>query len=118
MKPTEKNPPAQLQRWQKDYARLRQHLAQVGWISQGYVQNRGPGAGGPCFQWTRKVRGKTLSVALSAQQYQWLKDAVANWRQVQEILKQMQKLSRQVLFATVPHPPRRKRLSQTTLGLI
>jgi hypothetical protein len=33
------------------------------------------------------------------------------------ILKQMQRLSRQVLFETVPHPVRRKRLSQNVLGL-
>src|SRR5438445_5996926 len=30
------------------YERLRTRLAQIGWISQGYVQDRGPGAGGPC----------------------------------------------------------------------
>ncbi|MBI3192211.1 MAG: hypothetical protein HYZ36_06045, partial [Pedosphaera parvula] len=54
-----------LAQYQSHYARLRQRLAQIGWISEGYVQNRGPGAGGPCYQWTRKVKGKTLSVALS-----------------------------------------------------
>src|SRR5437660_8540204 len=100
------------------YERLRTRLAQVGWISEGYVQDRGPGAGGPCYQWTRKVRGKTLSVALSREQYDWLSQAIQNWRQVQEILRQMQRLSRQVLFSTVPHPPRRKRLGKRVLGLI
>lgn len=100
------------------YARLQQRLARVGWISEGYVQDRGPGAGGPCYQWTRKVRGKTISVALSRQQYEWLKQAIANWRQVQQTLKEMQRLSRQVLFATLPHPRRRKRLGKKVLGLI
>lgn len=100
------------------YARLRARLAQVGWISEGYVQDRGPGAGGPCYQWTRKVRGKTVSVALSREQYEWLKSAIAHWRQVQQTLKEMQRLSRQVLFETVPHPPRRKRLGKKVLGLI
>ena len=100
------------------YARLRSHLAQVGWISEGYVQDRGPGAGGPHYQWTRKVRGKTVSVALSREQYEWLQSAIANWRQVQQTLQEMQRLSRQVLFETVPHPPRRKRLSKKVLGLI
>ena len=107
-----------LARWQAEYARLGVSLAKVGWISEGYVQNRGPGAGGPCYQWTRKVRGKTLSVALSREQYQWLHTAISNWRQVQQTLKQMQRLSREVLFATVPHPPRRKRLGKKVLGLI
>jgi hypothetical protein len=100
------------------YARRRAHLTQVGWISEGYVQNRGPGAGGPCYQWTRKVRGKTVSVALSREQYEWLDKAIANWRQVQQTLKEMQRLSRQILFETVPHPPRRKRLGKRALGLI
>ena len=47
-----------LARYQAAYARLRAQLGQAGWISEGYVQNRGPGAGGPCYQWTRKVKGK------------------------------------------------------------
>ena len=100
------------------YRQCCQSLAAVGWISEGYVQDRGPGAGGPCYQWTRKVRGKTISVALSREQYEWLKSAIENWRQVQNTLRQMQRLSRQVLFSTVPHPPRRKRLGKKVLGLI
>jgi len=100
------------------YAQLRAQLAQVGWISEGYVQNRGPGAGGPCYQWTRKVKGKTLSVALSREQFEWLQAAIANWRSLQQILKEMQRLSRQVLFETLPNPKRRKRLGKKVLGLI
>ena len=100
------------------YSQLQRQLARTDWISEGYVQDRGPGAGGPCYQWTRKVRKKTLSVALSKQQYQWLKTAIENWRTVQDTLKEMQKLSRQVLFATVPNPTRRKRLGKKVLGLI
>jgi hypothetical protein len=103
---------------QARYEKLRGYLAQTGWISEGYVQNRGPGAGGPCYQWTRKVRNKTVSVALSKEQYEWLKQAIENWREVQEAFKEMQRLSRQVLFATIPHPPRRKRLGKRVLGLI
>jgi hypothetical protein len=107
-----------LARWQAQYAQLQARLAQVGWISEGYVQHRGPGPGGPCYQWTRKVRGKTVSVVLSREQYEWLGRAIANWRQTQKMLKEMQQLSRRVLFATLPHPRRRKRLSKKVLGLI
>jgi cyclopropane fatty-acyl-phospholipid synthase-like methyltransferase len=103
---------------QARYARLRRRFEKLGWISEGYVQDRGPGAGGPCYQWTRKVRGKTVSVALSRDQYEWLRAAIANWRQVQSTLKEMQRLSREVLFTTIPHPPRRKRLGKRVLGLI
>jgi len=107
-----------LARYPVAYERLRAQLGQAGWISQGCVQDRGPGAGGPCYQWTRKVKGKTVSVALSRQQYEWLREAIAQWRTVQSTLREMQRLSREVLFTTVPHPPRRKRLGKRVLGLI
>ena len=103
---------------ESEYARLRARLARLGWISQGYVQDRGPGAGGPCYQWTRKVKAKTVSVALSREQYEALKQAIENWREMQETLQRMQALSRVVIFATLPNPPRRKRLSKKVLGLI
>jgi hypothetical protein len=103
---------------QQEYAQLKAQLAQIGWISQGYVQDRGPGAGGSCYPWTRKVKGKTIHVALSKEQYDWLKQAIANWRSVQEILRRMQRLSREELFASMPHPKRRKRLGKRVLGLV
>jgi hypothetical protein len=101
-----------------EYAQLRARLARLGWISQGYVQDRGPGAGGPCYQWTRKVKGKTVSVALSQEQFQALQTAIVNWKEAQEILQRMQALSRRVIFETLPHPSRRKRLGKRVLGLI
>jgi hypothetical protein len=100
-----------------EYAQLRRRLAKAGWISQGYAQDRGPGAGGPCYQWTRKVKGKTVSVALSKEQYVALQQAIENWRELQKILRHMQALSRQVIFETLPNPPRRKRLGKKVLGL-
>ncbi len=102
---------------QREYARLRAQLADTGWISEGYVQDRGAGGGSPCYPWTRKVKGKTVCVALSKEQYEWLKQAIANWRRVQQILRQMHRLSREELFACVPGPTRRKKLSKSVLGL-
>jgi len=117
MKTNKKTTPP-LQAWQAEYEKLRRSLGTLGWISQGYVQNRGPGAGGPCYQWTRKVRAKTVSVALSREQFEALAQAIQNWRQLQRTLRQMQQLSRRVIFETLPHPHRRKRLGQKVLGLI
>jgi hypothetical protein len=102
---------------QREYAHLCAQLADPGWISEGYVQDRGAGGGSPCYPWTRKVKGKTVCVALSKEQYDWLRQAIANWRRVQRILRQMQRLSREELFACVPGPTRRKKLSKTVLGL-
>jgi len=108
----------QLEQWQGEYARLKARLGSAGWISEGHAQNRGPGAGGPCYQWTRKVKGKTASVALSQEQYEWLQSAIANWREMQRTIKEMQRLSRCVLFGTLPHPLRRKKLGKKVLSLI
>jgi len=102
---------------QREYERLRARLGQMGWISHGYVQDRGPGAGGPCYQWTRKVKAKTVSVALSEEQYKALKAAIDNWKEVQQLLHEMQALSRRIIFETLPNPPRRKRLGKKVLGL-
>jgi len=93
-------------------------LAQVGYVSQGSVFERGPGQQGSRYVWTRKVKAKTVTVALSQEQYHWLRQAVANQRQVEKILRQMQTLSRQNLFETVPGVARRKRLGKKVLGLI
>ena len=107
-----------LARMETEYAQLRARLGRLGWISHGYVQDRGPGAGGPCYQWTRKVKAKTVSVALSQEQYSALKKAIENWREAQEILRRMQALSRAVIFETLPNPPRRKPLGRKALATI
>jgi hypothetical protein len=103
---------------QTEYARLRAQLATTGWISEGYVQDRGASGGSPAYPWTRKVKGKTVCVALSKEQYEWLKQAIANWREVQKILRQMQRLSREELFEALPNPRRRKRLGKKVLGVV
>ena len=74
--------------------------------------------GGAAYPWTRKVKAKTVCVALSKEQYDWLKQAIANWRTVKQILRQMQRLSREELFAAIPGPKRRKKLSKKVLGLV
>jgi hypothetical protein len=118
MNQKQKTPPSSKPSRQAHYNELSAQLSHVGWISQGYVQDRGPGAGGPCYQWTRKIKGKTISVALSKEQYEWLKQAIANWRKLQSTLTEMQRLSRQELFETVSGPKRRKKLGKKVLGLV
>lgn len=102
---------------QQKYERLRHNLSQLGYISQGSVQDRtdrqGGGAG---YQWTRKVAGKTVTVALTAEQFAHLKEAVGNYRNLRRQLQQMERLSRQIIFQMVPHNARQKRLGQKVLG--
>jgi hypothetical protein len=101
------------------YLRLRQRLARLGYISQGSVLDRStlkpPRSG---YQWTRKVAGKTVTVALSRPQYQALEQAIQNYRTLRKILREMERVSRQVLFKALPDTRRRKALSKKVLGLI
>jgi len=101
-----------------EYRRLQGRLAQSGWMALGSLLERTkPGQGGPRYQWSRRVGRKTITVALSAQQFQWLKKAIANQRSVWNLLAQMQKLTLQYLWKNLPEPRRRKSLSKKTLGL-
>jgi len=103
---------------QQQYELLRRRLARVGYISQGSVQDRTARSGGGAgYQWTRKVDQKTITVSLTAEQFSKMKDAVSNYRKLRQQLKQMEKLSRSIIFQTAPHPGRRKRLSQKVLGI-
>ena len=90
----------------------------MGYGCQGSVFERRPGQLGSRYVWTRKVKAKTVTIALSQAQYHWLRQAVANQRQLEQIIQQMQILSRQTLFETVPGVVRRKTLSKKALGLI
>ena len=100
------------------YRQLQQQLARVGYLSQGSVFERKPGQQGSRYVWTRKVRAKTVTVALSEPQYRWLRQAVLNQRLLDRIVAQMQTLSRQILFDEVPGVTRRKRLNKKVLGTI
>jgi hypothetical protein len=100
------------------YRQRQRQLARLGYVSQGSVFERDPGQQGSRYVWTRKVKAKTVTVALSPEQYHWLRQAVANQRKLEQIIRQMQMLSRQTLFETVPGVVRRKRLGKKVLGLI
>ena len=102
----------------KEYRVLLAELSRIGWISEGYAQNRGRGAGGPCFQWTRKVKGKTVSVALSEEQFEALAEAIKTWQKTKKIIQRLQQLSRAEIFLTLPGTKRRKPLNKKVLGLI
>jgi hypothetical protein len=106
---------AQLER---EYAQAQRHLGQMGYISQGSVQDRTARVGGGAgYQWTRKIAGKTATVALTSEQFTKMKEAVENYRRLRRQLRKMEQLSRRIIFQTSPHDNRRKRLSPQVLGI-
>ncbi len=103
----------------KEYKRLRQSLAQIGSISQGSVvdrsQLRPPRFG---YQWTRKVHGKTVTVALSESEFKALGQAIANQRKLNQTLRKMEQISRHIIFSNRSQSDLRKTLRQKVLGII
>jgi len=72
--------------WPAPYRHLRARLERTGWVALGSVlERRLPGQGGPRYQWSRRVEGKTVTVALSQEQFGWLKQAIANQRKVEAL---------------------------------
>ena len=108
-------PIAQLQR---QYEQLSRPLGKIGLISQGSVQDRrtrqGGGAG---YQWTRKLDQKTVTVSLTAEQFDKMKEAIGNYQSLRRQLRELEKLSRRIIFQGTPHPRRHKCLSQKVLGI-
>ena len=99
------------------YQRLCASLANLGYISQGSVVDRSqlrPSRSG--YQWTRKLARKTITVALSREQFLALRTAIQNRRALQKTIAKMEKLSRQILFSNLPDTRRRKRLLKKVLG--
>jgi hypothetical protein len=110
--------PKKSQPFPPDYQRLPQALAQTGWIALGsLVERNQPGQGGPRYQWSRRVGAKTVTLALSAEQFDWLEQAIANQREVWDTLMRMQHLTAEFMLKHLPHPQRRKRLNKKRLGL-
>ncbi len=116
---TTQTTPSTLRALERHYERLRKSLAQIGYISQGSVLDRStlkPPRHG--YQWTRKVSQKTITVSLSAEQFESLSQAVENERKLWKTISEMEKVSRRILFGKLPDTHRRKLLGKKVLGTI
>ena len=61
------------------------------------------------WRWTRKVKAKTVTVALSDQQAELFRRAIDDHRKLEKLIDQMRAISQQVLLNSVEGPARRKR---------
>ena len=97
--------PLGLARLEARYQQLKAELLQLGWIAQGSLRSQPPRAW--CL--TRKVKAKTVSLALSHEQAALFQDAITNQRRLENILRQMRQLSQQALLDSVPGVRKRAR---------
>ena len=111
-------PPPRLNQLEARYATLQQELAGIGYLSHGSVYRRPAGQSGNRFTWSTKVKAKTVSLALSEEQADWLEKAIAEHRRVKKILVEMRRLSRQIMRARFPDTDRRSPLNKKVLRLI
>jgi hypothetical protein len=73
-------------------------------VSQGSVTESHPGA----WRWTRKVKAKTVTVALSNEQAHAFRLAIAQHRRLEKLIDEMRALSQRILLESIPGPRRRK----------
>jgi hypothetical protein len=97
--------PTQLRRLQQRYRQLQAEVAQLGWIAQGSLLPNPPRA----WRLTRKVRGKTVTTALSQGQAEAFAQAIANHRRLEGLLHQLRQLSEMALLGSAPGVKKRPR---------
>lgn len=92
---------------QERYEILRRSLADIGLFRRGSVvrrlvpcgkpncacQSDPPRLHGPYYQWTRKVRGKTVTVRLTEPEAALLNEWISNARQLDRALAAMERLA-------------------------
>lgn len=89
------------------YDAIKRCMADVGFIRRGSLVRRfmpcgkpgcrcqatPPELHGPYYQWTRKVRGKTITVRLSEEEARLMKEWIVNGRQLNKLVAKMEILS-------------------------
>ena len=66
----------------------------------------------------KTLDGKTVSLALSEDQAEWLEQAIAEHRKLKKLLTEMRRLSRKIMRLRFPDTERRTPLNKKVLRLI
>jgi hypothetical protein len=96
---------AQGRKLERRFQSLKEELAALGWLTHGSVSPNHPGY----WRWTRKVKAKTVSVALSEAQAELFREAIANHRKLESILHELRAISQEVLLKSAPGNPKKTR---------
>ena len=92
------------------YRRMEQTVAKHPWLAQGSVNVVDPKSegGNVTYTWTRKVRAKTVTVALSKAQADIFRKAITANRRVEETLARLREVSQTALLDGLPGVSRRR----------
>lgn len=95
---------------QEAYQELDCALIAHPWLAQGSVNMTEPKSptGSTTYTWTRKVRAKTVTVALSQEQSVAFRQAIEVNRQIESALSRLRELSQTALLTQVPGVTRRR----------
>ncbi len=99
--------PSKAEQDQQRYEEFKRRIANLGFVRRGSIVKRfmpcgkagcccqatPPQLHGPYYQWTRKVRGKTLTVRLSEKEARLFAQWIANGRQLDGIIAKMESVS-------------------------
>lgn len=77
-----------------------------------------PGNRAPALPGRPRSKAKTVSLALSEEQADWLEKAIVEHHRVKRLLAEMRRLSRQIMRARFPDTERRRPLNKKVLRLI
>jgi hypothetical protein len=107
-----------LEELESQYDIMRNELAKISYLSAGSIYYRPPGASGARCQWSIKDNKKTVSLALSPEQAEWLEAAIEEHRRVKKVLAEMHRLSRRIMLRKFPDAERRKPINKKVMRLI
>jgi hypothetical protein len=100
-----------LERYAAQFEALRAEVATLGFFCKGTVLARRMRCGkatcacqsdpaqrhGPYFEWSHKVKGKTVSLHLQPEEARVYQEGTAQWRQLRTLLGRMENLSRRAI---------------------
>lgn len=109
-------------------AEIKQELCGLGLFRRGTLQKRygrcprprcrcradPPKLHGPIYHWSRKVKAKTVSVYLTAEQAEMMGEWIANARRLDALLEELQEVSFRITERLLPPKPARKTTRKRT----
>ncbi len=97
----------------REYRELKKQLHGLALLAQGNVFAFEPSAAAPRarthYTWTRKVKNKTVTKALSEAQYEVLKQAIEANQEVERVLGRLRELSQDAILKSLPDSPGKRK---------